>query len=68
VRRTTHKVLTHPEVGRLDLQCDVVLSPPSGQRLVLFRPEPGTGTADRLAVLRVVGTQSFPESDRVRAG
>jgi len=41
VRRTTHKVLHHPEVGRLDLQCDVVLSPPSGQRLVLFRPEPG---------------------------
>ena len=68
VRRTTHKVLTHPEVGRLDLQCDVVLSPPSGQRLVLFRPEPGTGTADRLAVLRVVGTQSFPGTDRVTAG
>ena len=60
VRRTTRKVLTHPEVGRLDLQCDVVLSPPSGQRLVLFRPQPGTGTADRLALLGVVGTQTFP--------
>ena len=60
VRRTTRKVLVHPEVGRLDLQCDVVLSPPSGQRLVLFRPQPGTGTADRLALLGVVGTQTFP--------
>jgi transcriptional regulator with XRE-family HTH domain len=59
VRRTTHKVLTHPEIGRLDLQCDVVLSPPSGQRLVLFRPEPGTPTAERLALLRVVGAQAF---------
>jgi transcriptional regulator with XRE-family HTH domain len=61
VRRTTRKVLTHPDVGRLDLQCDVVLSPPSGQRLVLFRPEPGTGTAERLAMLRVLGTQAFPD-------
>lgn len=61
IRRTTRKVLIHPEVGRLDLQCDVILSPPSGQRLVLFRPQPGTGTAERVALLRVVGTQSFPE-------
>ncbi len=59
VRHTTRKVLLHPDVGRLDLQCDVVLSPPSGQRLVLFRPQPGTGTAERLDLLRVVGVQSL---------
>ncbi len=58
-RRSTRKVLLHPEVGRLDLQCDVVLSPPSGQRLVLFRPQPGTGTAERLEMLRVLGAQRF---------
>lgn len=58
-RRTTHKVLMHPEVGRLDLECDVVVSPPSGQRLVLFRPQPGTGTADQLSLLHVLGTQDF---------
>lgn len=68
VRRTTHKVLTHPEVGRLDLQCDVVLSPSSGQRLVLFRPEPGTPTSDRLAVLRVLGTQTFPNPPHQESG
>ncbi len=62
VRRTTRKVLTHPEVGRLDLQCDVVLSPASGQRLVLFRPEPGTGSVERLAMLRVLGRQSFSDT------
>lgn len=67
VRRTTRKVLTHAEVGRLDLQCDVVLSPPSGQRLVLFRPQPGTETAERLAVLRVLGTQSFPDAYPLQA-
>lgn len=58
VRRTTRKVLLH-RVGRLDLQCDVVISPPTGQRMVLFRPSPGTDTADRLALLGVVGTERF---------
>ena len=56
---TTLKVLVHAEVGRLDMACDVVISPPTGQRLVLFRPQPGTGTADRLEMLRVLGVQSF---------
>ncbi|WP_375424089.1 helix-turn-helix transcriptional regulator [uncultured Friedmanniella sp.] len=64
VRHSTLKVLVHPQVGRLDLQCDVVLSPPSGQRLVLFRPQVGTGTAARLDLLGVVGAQSF---EQVRA-
>lgn len=59
LRRTTRKVLLHPQVGRLDLECDVVVSPPSGQSLVLFRPQPGTGTGERLDLLRVVGTQDL---------
>ncbi|BEP13377.1 helix-turn-helix transcriptional regulator [Acidothermaceae bacterium B102] len=63
VRRTTRKLLQHPDVGPLDLQCDVVLSPPSGQRLVLFRPQPGTGTAERLEMLRVLGVQDFLVAD-----
>ena len=57
VRRTTRKVVQHPDVGRLELQCDVVISVESGQRLVLFRAQPGTGTAERLDLLRTVGTQ-----------
>lgn len=57
--QSTRKVLHHPEVGRLDCQCDVVVSPPSGQRLVLFRGSPGTDTAERLALLAVIGTQQL---------
>lgn len=38
-------------VGRLDLDCVVVLSPLSRQRMLLLRPVPGTGTAERLARL-----------------
>ena len=57
--QSTRKVLQHPRVGRLDCQCDVVVSPPSGQRLVLFRATPGTDAAERLALLAVIGTQSL---------
>lgn len=63
VRRTTRKVLNHDRVGRLDLECDVVVSPPSGQHLVLFRARPGTGTAERLAMLAVLGTQEFAPAE-----
>lgn len=62
IRQSTRKVLHHPTVGRLDCECDVVLSPPSGQRLVLFRGAPGTGTADRLDLLRVTGVQDLAPS------
>jgi transcriptional regulator with XRE-family HTH domain len=68
VRKITHKVLIHPEVGRLDLECDVVLSPPSGQRLVLFRPQPGSGAGERLEMLDVLGTQTFAEHAGPTAG
>lgn len=56
-KRSTRKVLQHARVGRLDCECDVVLSPPSGQRIVLFRARPGTDSAERLELLRVVGAQ-----------
>ena len=59
VRRSTRKLLHHPEVGALDLECEVVVSTSSGQRLVLFRPVPGTGTAERLELLHVVGVQAL---------
>ena len=59
VASSTRKVLQHPRVGRLDCRCDVVVSPPSGQRIVLFRGSPGTGTAERLAMLRVLGVQDL---------
>ncbi|SDV02987.1 Helix-turn-helix domain-containing protein [Microlunatus sagamiharensis] len=62
-KRVTRKVLDHERVGRLDLECDVVVSPPSGQHLVLFRPVPGTGTAERLALLAVVGTQELAPAE-----
>lgn len=61
VLRSTLKVMINAQVGRLDLQCDIVISPPSGQRLVLFRPQPGTDTGERLEMLQVLGSQTFAQ-------
>jgi hypothetical protein len=58
-KTTTRKVLQHARVGLLDCECDVVISPPSQQRLVLFRGTPGTDTSERLAMLQVIGTQQL---------
>ncbi len=62
VRSLEHALHEASEVGRLDLKCDAAISPPSRQRLVLFRPQPVTGTAERLDMLGVLGTQSFAGS------
>ena len=59
VIRSSRKTLLHPQAGTLDMQCDIVLSPGTGHRLVVFRPQPGTETAEKIDFLRVLGSQSF---------
>lgn len=45
------KVVHDPRVGRLDLECSVITSASSRQRLLLLQPAPGTPTRQRLAAL-----------------
>ncbi|WP_107080023.1 helix-turn-helix transcriptional regulator [Streptomyces sp. NBRC 109706] len=59
VRRQSRMRVLHPVVGALDLDCQVLLAPEGDQRVVLYTPPPGSDTADRLALLRVVGDQQF---------
>ncbi|AGZ40919.1 helix-turn-helix transcriptional regulator [Actinoplanes friuliensis] len=56
---STPKLLRHPLVGDLDLQCDVVLSPATGHRLILFRPRPGSNAHEHMRFLDVLGNQKF---------
>jgi transcriptional regulator with XRE-family HTH domain len=58
---STRKILTHDRAGLLDVQCDVVLSSTTGQRMVIFRPQPGSGTAEKFDFLRVLGRQRFEQ-------
>ncbi|WP_240982019.1 MULTISPECIES: helix-turn-helix transcriptional regulator [unclassified Streptomyces] len=59
VRRHSRMRVEHPVIGPVDLDCQVLLAPAGEQRLVFFTPPPGTDTADRLALLAVVGTEQF---------
>jgi hypothetical protein len=43
----------------LDVQCDFVLSSTTGHRLVIFRPQPGSTTAENFEFLDALGRQSF---------
>jgi transcriptional regulator with XRE-family HTH domain len=47
----TTKAVHEARVGRLDLDCAVVTSPLSQQRLLLLRPVPGTPARERLELL-----------------
>ena len=59
VLRAASKTFDHPIVGRLELDCETLLTDPGDQRLVIFTARPGTETHDRLALLRVVGAEQF---------
>jgi transcriptional regulator with XRE-family HTH domain len=61
VLRSIPKTFLHPRTGRLDVQRDVLLSSGAGHRLVVFRPRPGSPTAENFDFLRVLGQQAFTE-------
>jgi hypothetical protein len=46
-----NKVVYDERVGRLDLECSVLTSPASRQRLLLLQPVAGTPTRERLELL-----------------
>lgn len=53
------KTIDHPRVGPLTLDCDVLTVAGSDLRIMVYTAEPGTEDAERLALLTVLGTQSF---------
>jgi transcriptional regulator with XRE-family HTH domain len=57
VRRADRKRILHPTVGMLELDCEVLLTPEHDQRLILHTAPPGSETAEKLELLRVVGLQ-----------
>ncbi|WP_338403773.1 helix-turn-helix transcriptional regulator [Cellulosimicrobium arenosum] len=59
VRRSDHKTFVHPEVGAVELRCEVLLTPEADIKLLAYFPLEGTDAARKLDVLRVIGTQTF---------
>jgi transcriptional regulator with XRE-family HTH domain len=54
-----HKVIDHPGVGRIALDCDTLIVASDDLRIMIYTAEPGTDDAERLALAVVVGTQSL---------
>ncbi|OLT19318.1 XRE family transcriptional regulator [Pseudonocardia sp. CNS-139] len=59
VRRRSRMRVVHPAVGLLELDGETLLTPAADQKLLVFAPPPGSSSADKLALLGVVGDQRF---------
>jgi len=55
----SHKVVEHPDVGAIDLDCDTLATRGSNLRVVVFTPRPGTDARSKLDLLAAVGTQEL---------
>lgn len=55
VRRSMHKTIEHPDVGRLVLDCDTLLLPDTDQSMIVYSAAAGSPAASALDTLRVTG-------------
>jgi transcriptional regulator with XRE-family HTH domain len=62
VRHDGPKRFVHPEVGRLDLDCQTLLDPDTDHALLVFTATPGTPSYDTLALLAVLGRTTLNSS------
>jgi transcriptional regulator with XRE-family HTH domain len=56
---TRHKVIGHPGVGHITLDCDTLIDAGDDLRITIYTAEPGTDDADRLALAILLGTQEL---------
>lgn len=59
--RARRKTVEHPAVGRITLDCDVLIVAADDLRIMVYTAEPGTEDAERLAFATVLGTQTLVE-------
>lgn len=58
-RHGDHKRMIHPELGELELDCDVLHVHDDDQALIVYSAAPGSSEAETLELLRVVGLQKL---------
>ena len=54
-----HKTLIHPELGPIELDCQVLFTEDQGQALLILTAAPRTEAAQKLELLAVLGHQRF---------
>ena len=57
--RSRHKIIDHPDVGLIALDCDALIVAGDDLRITVYTAEPGTQDAERLALAIVLGTQAL---------
>ncbi|MEJ2865509.1 helix-turn-helix transcriptional regulator [Actinomycetospora flava] len=53
------KHFVHPELGRLDLNCQALLDPEQSQSLLVYTAVPGSESYEKLQLLSVIGAQAL---------
>lgn len=61
-RFADHKVLIHPEVGEIEVDCQVLFTDDRSQALLVLTPEPRSEAEEKLRLLGVLGVQQFSDS------
>ncbi|MFS8198584.1 helix-turn-helix transcriptional regulator [Streptomyces sp. CWNU-52B] len=54
-----HKTLVHPELGRIDVDCQALHTDNRAQTLLVLTTRPGTESHGKLQLLSVIGRQEF---------
>lgn len=63
-RFADHKVLIHPAVGEIEVDCQVLFTEDRSQALLTLTPEPGGEAAEKLRMLAVLGPLARERSPR----
>lgn len=63
-RFADHKTLLHPEVGAIELDCQVLFTQDQAQALLVLTAAPHTDAAEKLALLGVLGREQFAGARR----
>lgn len=53
-----HKVMVHPELGEIEVDCQALFTEDESQALIVLTATPGSEAAGKLEFLRVLGTQT----------
>lgn len=58
-RFADHKILLHPEIGPIEVDCQVLYTEDRGQALLVLTAAPGTEDEEKIRLLGVVGAHAF---------
>ena len=63
-RFADHKTLLHPEVGSIEVDCQVLFTEDRGQALLVLTAAPRSEAEEKIRLLAVLGAQRFGADER----